>query len=103
MLTVVYKKTKQEIANGQCLKTSIHDMQGTFLSPPYRDRWISCIRDPDRIVPFQNHWLVRQSAAKAFALELVKLDRLLPSMVEVNHQISLDERPSISNTIDSTK
>ncbi|TVY25258.1 hypothetical protein LHYA1_G007005 [Lachnellula hyalina] len=37
---------------------------------------------PEDMSPYHNHWLVRKSAANAFAEGLVKLDRLQPSMVE---------------------
>ena len=60
-------------------------MLGAFFSPPYRDWWLSSIQNFEQILPYHNHWLVRRSAAKAFAHGLVKLDRLQPSMVEVGH------------------
>ena len=59
-------------------------MLGAFLSPSYRDWWLSYIKEPEFMPPLLNHWLVRKSAAKAFGQGLVKLDRLQPSMNEVN-------------------
>ncbi|KAI1375836.1 hypothetical protein F4677DRAFT_460122 [Hypoxylon crocopeplum] len=64
--------------------TGIVDMLGAFFGPPYRDWWLSYVRNPGGMKPYYNHWLVRKSAARAFASGLVKLDRLHPSMVEVD-------------------
>ncbi|KAK6951382.1 hypothetical protein Daesc_007917 [Daldinia eschscholtzii] len=75
-------------------KTSINDMLGAFFSPPYRDWWLSYIKNPKGVSPNSNHWSVRKSAAKAFASGLVKLDRLHPSMIEyklVNVSIEPEE------------
>ncbi|KAI0843961.1 kinase-like domain-containing protein [Daldinia vernicosa] len=63
-------------------KASIIDMLGAFFGPPYRDWWLSYVRNPEGMPPYYNHWLVRKSAAKAFASGFVKLDRLHPSMIE---------------------
>ncbi|KAI1209388.1 uncharacterized protein F4807DRAFT_460604 [Annulohypoxylon truncatum] len=63
-------------------KANINDMLGAFFGPPYRDWWLSYVRNPGGRMPESNHWLVRKSAAKAYASGLVKLDRLQPSMVE---------------------
>ncbi|KAI1404934.1 hypothetical protein F4819DRAFT_494538 [Hypoxylon fuscum] len=63
-------------------KVGIIDMLGAFFGPPYRDWWLSYVRNPGGMMPYCNHWLVRKSAARAFASGLVRLDRLHPSMVE---------------------
>ncbi|KAI0840596.1 hypothetical protein F5Y06DRAFT_243785 [Hypoxylon sp. FL0890] len=63
-------------------KAEIIDMLGAFFGPPYRDWWLSYVRKPENTMRYFNHWLVRKSAARAYALGLVKLDRLHPSMVE---------------------
>ncbi|KAK4160268.1 hypothetical protein QBC43DRAFT_303939 [Cladorrhinum sp. PSN259] len=63
-------------------KEGIFDMLGVFFGPPYRDWWLSYAKNPRRMLPYSNHWLVRRSAAQAFAQGLVKLDRRQPSMVE---------------------
>ena len=62
-------------------------MLGAFFGPPYRDWWLSYAKDPKRVLPYSNHWLVRRSAAQAVAQGLVKLDRQQPSMVEVSWTI----------------
>ncbi|KAL7627723.1 hypothetical protein AAE478_001918 [Parahypoxylon ruwenzoriense] len=67
-------------------KAGIIDMLGAFFGPPYRDWWLSYVRNPGGMKPYCNHWLVRKSAARAFALGLVKLHRLQPSMVEYELQ-----------------
>jgi hypothetical protein len=59
-------------------------MLGAFFGPPYRDWWLSYAKDPKTVKPYHSHWLVRQSAAKAFAEGRVRLDRLQPSMIEVS-------------------
>ncbi|KAI0889355.1 uncharacterized protein GGS22DRAFT_184933 [Annulohypoxylon maeteangense] len=63
-------------------KDNINDMLGAFLGLSCRDWWLSYIRNPRGMFPYCNHWLVRKSAAEAFASGLVKLNRLLPSMIE---------------------
>ncbi|OTB15055.1 hypothetical protein K445DRAFT_318431 [Daldinia sp. EC12] len=63
-------------------KPGINDMLGAFFGPPYRDWWLSYIRDPEYISPYCNHWLIRKSVARAFALGVVRLNRLHPSFVE---------------------
>ncbi|OSD00327.1 hypothetical protein PYCCODRAFT_1393643 [Trametes coccinea BRFM310] len=60
----------------------IMDVLGVFFGPSYRDWWLSFARNPQRMPPCRNHWLVRQSAARAYAQGLVKLVRLQPSMIE---------------------
>ncbi|KAI1144064.1 kinase-like domain-containing protein [Hypoxylon sp. FL0543] len=76
-------------------KTGINDMLGAFFGPPYLDWWLSYVRDPEYMMPYCNHWLVRKSAAGAFALGLVRLDRLQPSMIEyeVNDDLVGPEEP----------
>ncbi|KAI0386975.1 hypothetical protein F5Y04DRAFT_74505 [Hypomontagnella monticulosa] len=76
-------------------KAGITDMLGAFFGSPYRDWWLSYIRDPENMTPCRNHWLIRKSAAKAFASGLVRLDRLSPSMVEyeLSHVIVGLEEP----------
>jgi hypothetical protein len=64
-------------------KPRIFDMLGAFFTPSYRDWWLSYARDPERMYRCYNHWLVRKSAAEAFAKGFLKLDRRLPSMIEV--------------------
>lgn len=63
-------------------RDTILDMLGAFFGPPYRDWWLSYSRDPDFTSPYENHWLVTKSAARAFSRGVIKLDRLQPSMVE---------------------
>jgi len=50
----------------------------------YRDWGLAYAQIPGHISPYHNHWLVRRSAAIAFAQGVVKLDRLHPSMDEVS-------------------
>ncbi|SPQ24568.1 0c704a95-11e6-4036-93cf-00d274128476 [Thermothielavioides terrestris] len=57
-------------------------MLGAFFGPAYRDWWLSYARNPKQLPLYQNHWLVRESAARAFARGLVRLDRRQPSMIE---------------------
>lgn len=59
-------------------------MLGAFFTPSYRDWWLAYAQIPGNMSPYHNHWLVRRSAANAFAQGVVKLDRLHPSMVEVS-------------------
>ncbi|KAF7563112.1 hypothetical protein G7046_g998 [Stylonectria norvegica] len=77
----------------------IFQMLGAFFTPPYRDWWLAYARDPERLSPHSNHWLVRKSAVNTFRQGLVKLDRLQPSMVEyevkdvfigLKHQLGLN-------------
>ncbi|KAH8597551.1 hypothetical protein B0O99DRAFT_617672 [Bisporella sp. PMI_857] len=65
----------------------IFNMLGAFFTHSYRDWWLAYAQRPEDMSPYRNHWLVRKSAAQAFAQGIVKLDRLQPSMVEfrVNH------------------
>ncbi|OTA98636.1 hypothetical protein M426DRAFT_17234 [Hypoxylon sp. CI-4A] len=75
-------------------KPDIIEMLGAFFGPPYRDWWLSYARNPEDMMSYFNHWLVRKSAVRAFALGLVRLDRLHPSMVEYEFQhvpIGLEE------------
>ncbi|KAH6717567.1 hypothetical protein BKA61DRAFT_641548 [Leptodontidium sp. MPI-SDFR-AT-0119] len=60
----------------------IFKMLGAFFTPSYRDWWLAYAQIPGDMSPYHNHWLVRKSAANAFAQGVVKLDRLHPSMVE---------------------
>jgi hypothetical protein len=59
-------------------------MLGAFFGPRYLDWWLSYAKNPNRMSPYNNHWLVRRSAANALARGLVRLDRRQPSMVEVS-------------------
>ncbi|KAI3325312.1 kinase-like domain-containing protein [Xylariaceae sp. AK1471] len=63
-------------------RKQIFDMLGAFFGPPYRDWWLSYIKEPRIKTPYGNHWLVRRSAATAFANGFVYLDRQQPSMIE---------------------
>ncbi|TVY55426.1 hypothetical protein LSUE1_G009591 [Lachnellula suecica] len=63
------------------LMTSIRYARCLFHSP-YRDWWLAYAQNPDDMYPYHNHWLVRKSAATAFAQCFIKLDRLQPSMIE---------------------
>ncbi|KAK0704498.1 hypothetical protein B0H67DRAFT_648928 [Lasiosphaeris hirsuta] len=63
-------------------RDGIKDMLGAFFGPPYRDWWLSYVKDPNYTLPSSNLWLVRRSAAVTFAHGLVKLDRRQPSMIE---------------------
>ncbi|TVY13908.1 hypothetical protein LARI1_G009029 [Lachnellula arida] len=60
----------------------IFNMLGAFFTPSYRDWWLDYAQMPEDMSPYHNHWLVRKSAAYAFAQGFVKLDRLQPSMLE---------------------
>lgn len=59
-------------------------MLGAFFTPSYRDWWLDYAQNPRFTSPYGGHWLVRKSAAGAFAQGLIKLDRLQPSMIEVS-------------------
>ncbi|KAK3294461.1 kinase-like domain-containing protein [Chaetomium fimeti] len=63
-------------------KPRIFDMLGAFFTPPYRDWWLAQVEDPERLPHCVGHWLVRKSAAQAFARGIVVLNRRLPSMIE---------------------
>lgn len=63
-------------------KPHIFDMLSSFFGPQYRDWWLSHVKNPDAMSPYRNHWLVRQSAAEAFASGHLRLERLQPSMIE---------------------
>jgi hypothetical protein len=67
------------------MQPRILDVLGAFFGPSYRDWWLSYAKDPEYVSPYHNHWLIRKSVAKPFAEGFVRLDRLLPSMVEVRH------------------
>jgi hypothetical protein len=58
-------------------------MLGAFFGPPYRDWWLSYASEPERLSRYRSHWLVQRSAATAFAQGFVKLDRRMPSMIEM--------------------
>jgi cellulase/cellobiase CelA1 len=64
-------------------KPRILDMLGAFFTPQYRDWWLSQVEDPELLPHCLSHWLVRKSAAEAFARGIVVLNRRLPSMIEV--------------------
>lgn len=59
-------------------------MLGAFFGPQYRDWWLFYIRSASRTGPYSNHWLIRQSVADVFARGFIRLDRLQPSLIEVN-------------------
>ncbi|KAI1080729.1 hypothetical protein F5B20DRAFT_538730 [Whalleya microplaca] len=59
-----------------------YEMLGAFFTPPYRDWWLTYARNPERMNPLCNHWLVRKSAAHSFSRGLVRFDRLQPSLIE---------------------
>lgn len=61
-------------------------MLSAFFGAPYRDWWLAYIRNPERMEPLNSHWLVRQSAAKAYAKGLVAFQRLPSSWIEYNIQ-----------------
>jgi len=83
MFAILEKKLAGARADKE-LKPGINDMLGAFFGPPYRDWWLSYVRNPEFVPPHSNHWLVRKSAAMALARGSVKLDRCQPSMVEVS-------------------
>ncbi|KAI1775337.1 hypothetical protein F4818DRAFT_46963 [Hypoxylon cercidicola] len=60
-----------------------------------RDWWLSYVRNHERMMAYFNHWLVRKSAAQAFASGLVRLDRRKSSMIEyeLRHDIVGLEEP----------
>ncbi|KAK5994329.1 hypothetical protein PT974_04802 [Cladobotryum mycophilum] len=60
----------------------IFDMLGVFFNSQYRDWWLSYVEELEFMSTHHTHWLVRQSAAKAFAQGLIRLDRLPQSMIE---------------------
>ncbi|KUJ15474.1 kinase-like protein [Mollisia scopiformis] len=60
----------------------IFNMLGAFLTPSYRDWWLAYVERPEDMNSYHNHWLVRRSAAHAFAQGVVTLDRFQPSMIE---------------------
>ncbi|POR36758.1 Protein kinase-like domain protein [Tolypocladium paradoxum] len=71
-------------------------MLGAFFTPAYRDWWLGYIRAPDQMSAYHSHWLVRKSAADAFARGTIKLIRLPPSMIEYQATpvfIGLEEGP----------
>ncbi|KAI1810837.1 hypothetical protein GGS20DRAFT_589166 [Poronia punctata] len=63
-------------------RETIFEMLGVFFGPSYRDWWLSYIRNPRLLTPYDNHWLVRRSAAKAFAEGSVCLLRRQGSMIQ---------------------
>ncbi|KAH9897349.1 hypothetical protein F4778DRAFT_743228 [Xylariomycetidae sp. FL2044] len=63
-------------------KPQVLDMLGAFFGRPYRDWWLSYVKDPESLSPYHNHWLVRKSTALALARGSVRLDRRMPSFVE---------------------
>ena len=66
-------------------KPGIAEMLGAFFGPRCRDWWLSYVEDPTGfMLPHGAHWLVRQSAARAFSQGLVRLDRRQPSLVEAS-------------------
>lgn len=65
-------------------KPRVFDMLGAFFGAPYRDWWLSCAANPQRISPYNNHWLVRSSTARALERGLVGLHRQQQSMIEVS-------------------
>jgi hypothetical protein len=71
-------------------------MLGAFFTPSYRDWWLDYVQRPEDMSPYHNHWLVRKSAAHAFAHGLIKLQRLQPSMIEVSFQLMHNRGTSIS-------
>ncbi|PSS03225.1 kinase-like domain-containing protein [Coniella lustricola] len=60
----------------------VNDMLGAFFGSNYRDWWLFYTAHPDSISPYGSHWLLRKSAAEAFARGLVRLDRIPQSMIE---------------------
>ncbi|KAF9767113.1 hypothetical protein IL306_000378 [Fusarium sp. DS 682] len=74
-------------------KPRIQDMLSAFFGPPYFNWWMKHIKLVDERYAFcsewliDNYWLVRRSAAEAFRNGLVKLDRDLPSFVEVGEAL----------------
>lgn len=58
-------------------------MLGAFFGPPYRDWWLSCAANPQRVSPYSNHWLVGSSTARALRRGVVALQRQKHSMIEV--------------------
>ncbi|XXG99277.1 hypothetical protein Hte_005614 [Hypoxylon texense] len=75
-------------------RAGITDMLGAFFGPPYRDWWLSYVRNPGGMIAYHNHWLIRKSAAQTFASGLIKLERLQPSMIEyktVHDIVGLEE------------
>jgi hypothetical protein len=66
------------------LKLELTGMLNAFFTARYSHQWLNYIRQPERMDPARNHWLVRKSAARAFDLGLVKLVSLQQSNVEVS-------------------
>ncbi|KAL1878540.1 hypothetical protein VTK73DRAFT_7881 [Phialemonium thermophilum] len=71
-------------------KRNIIDMLEAFFGPPYLNWWVAYAKDPSRMPSFRNHWLVRKSVGAAYARGRLRLDRLMPSMVEYEvHHVTL--------------
>ncbi|KAK3942859.1 kinase-like domain-containing protein [Diplogelasinospora grovesii] len=62
-------------------KPGIFDMLGAFFSRPHRSWWLSYAKNM-RTLQYHNHWLLRESAAEAFAQGHVRLDRTRSSTIE---------------------
>ncbi|KAK4198974.1 hypothetical protein QBC40DRAFT_282865 [Triangularia verruculosa] len=60
----------------------IHELLGVFFSLSYRDWWLSNVAHPSAMNPLHNHWLVRRSAANAFANGYIRLQRFSSSLFE---------------------
>ncbi|KAI2603351.1 kinase-like domain-containing protein [Hypoxylon fragiforme] len=64
-------------------RPSVQDMLGAFFGPPYWAWWLSYVKSPrDVTTPYHNHWLIRMSAARAFASGLIRLNRSHSSLIE---------------------
>ncbi|KAJ8122901.1 hypothetical protein ONZ43_g1018 [Nemania bipapillata] len=72
----------QVLYNWLFTKKRVFDMVGAFFGSAQRDWWLEYARNPRFVTPYGNHWLVRRSAARAFANGFVYLERLGSSMIE---------------------
>ncbi|KAI1269329.1 hypothetical protein F5Y18DRAFT_95711 [Xylariaceae sp. FL1019] len=63
-------------------RASVSDVLGAFFGPPYRDWWLWYMENPQFTTLYENHWLVRESAARDFAEGHLRLARRQPSMIE---------------------
>ncbi|TVY35184.1 hypothetical protein LOCC1_G008040 [Lachnellula occidentalis] len=58
-------------------KARIFNMLGAFFTPSYRDWWLAYAQMPEDMSPYHNHWLVRKSAAHAFAQGLYEVKAIV--------------------------
>ncbi|KAJ8128891.1 hypothetical protein O1611_g4739 [Lasiodiplodia mahajangana] len=69
-------------------KKRVFDMLGAFLGVQNRDWWLEYVKNPRFVTPYGNHWLIKRSAAVAFANGFVYLERQHSSMIEKQYRVS---------------